>query len=151
MKRAARRDAVEHLIVLSLERRGYAVAVVSDQGHPDLLVSRGDAVWLIECKDPGAPNRTRERAVYRGALVELPRTLTPAQAKWWKRWLAAGGKMPAIVSTVDEALAAVMPAGSDSSGRAPVPLSRSGLPRAATSRASVHAFAVIGDRTIDSR
>jgi hypothetical protein len=107
VKRAARRDACEHLIVLSLERRGYAVAVVSDQGCPDLLVSRGDVVHLIECKDPGAPNRTRERAVYRGALVDLPRILTPAQARWWQRWLASGGKMPVIVSSVDDALAAV--------------------------------------------
>jgi hypothetical protein len=107
VRRAARRDAVEPLIVLSLERRGYAVALVSADGHPDLLVSRGDAVYLLECKDPGAPNRTKEHAVYRGALIDLPRTLTPAQARWWKRWLAAGGKMPVIVSSVDEALAVV--------------------------------------------
>jgi hypothetical protein len=117
VRRAAKRDAVEPLIVLALERRGYAVAKVSDSGHPDLLVSRGGNVWLIECKDIH-PEHGRKRAL-RGKHDDPDprfRELTPAQVRWWRRWVAAGGKMPVIVHGVDEALAAVgafKPAGSD--------------------------------------
>lgn len=107
MRRAARRDAVEPCIVTALERFGYAVARVSDCGHPDLVVSKHSRVWLLECKDTKAPRRSWAETRWSDCPMPIPDILTPAQAEWWRKWIAAGGVPPVIVTCVDEALEAV--------------------------------------------
>ncbi len=112
MRRYARkRDACEPAIVTGLEALGAAVHRNSGDGVPDLLVSYRGTLYLIECKDHDGgitPHAAKTRNRERFATGEpAPRSLTPAQVKWWDRWLASGGARPAIVYNLDEAIAAI--------------------------------------------
>ena len=63
MRRAAKRDANEPAIREALEAAGYTVFPVSDDGIPDLLVTRpGKGYLLLEVKVPGKPlTKAQER------------------------------------------------------------------------------------------
>lgn len=77
------RDRNEKPITDALEARGYVVTQIRGRGVPDLLVSKGGAMWLVEIKQP------------KGGF-------TPAQVTWRTRWT---GPTVATIRTVDEALA----------------------------------------------
>ncbi len=95
-KYARRRDDNEAEIVRALERVGAAVARLSDDGVPDLVVSYLGTLHLLEVKDPTKRGGSKYNT---GGS-----SLTAAQARWWARWR---GKHPVIVQTVAEALAAI--------------------------------------------
>jgi len=96
MNYAKQRDANEQGIVDALVAAGAAVQKLGDPGVPDLLVSFGDVLHLLEVKNPkakgGGKYNTGEGA------------LTAAQTRWWAKWT---GKRPVIVQTAAEALAAI--------------------------------------------
>jgi hypothetical protein len=107
--RAKRRDECEVAIVLALRAAGCAVQPLNDDGVPDLLVSRGGRLELLECKDVRT-GHGHVRAM-RGKHDDPDpryRELTPVQVAWWRRWEAACGRPPVIVHDVDEALAAML-------------------------------------------
>ena len=92
MRRAARTDANQARIVMALRQAGVAVEPLHAVGGgvPDLLcASARIGNILIEVKDGDNPPSARK--------------LTPAQKAWHARW---PGPI-AVVSTVEEALAAV--------------------------------------------
>jgi hypothetical protein len=97
MKYAKRRDANERPIIDALKRAGCAVSQLGDMGVPDLLVSKGGVVWLIEVKLPLGP---------KGGVVGHSE-LNASQEKWWKEWIAAGGKQPVVVRSAEEAMEVV--------------------------------------------
>lgn len=101
MRRAAKRDANEREIIDALESAGAAVAQLSGEGIPDLLVSYRNDLTLLEVKDRGKPTRVAHRRNRDGTMSPA---LMPAQVVWWKRW---NGKPPVIVCTPEEALAAI--------------------------------------------
>lgn len=103
---ARRRDACEPLIIMALRRSGLAVQQNSGDGEPDLTVSSPSNMVYMECKDHYGGKATRA-AHRRNDDGELPACLTPPQVKWWRAWIAAGGRPPVIVMTVADALAAV--------------------------------------------
>jgi hypothetical protein len=82
-RRNPRRDANERSIIETLEARGFAVAQVSGAGVPDLIVGKGDRLWLVEVKQPKG-------------------TFKPAQNLWRAKWT---GPAPITLRSVDEALA----------------------------------------------
>ncbi len=104
MKYAKRRDTNERAIILALRRFGCAVSQLGDAGVPDLLVSRNGVLHILEVKLPLGP---------RGGLAHSRTSsggdgdLTAAQAKWWKEWIAAGGKQPVVVRSAEEAMEVV--------------------------------------------
>ena len=51
-RRNPKRDGNEPIIVEVLQKRGFAVARVSGAGIPDLVVGKGDRLWLVEVKQP---------------------------------------------------------------------------------------------------
>lgn len=81
MRRAAKRDANEPLIVDYLEAAGCSVLKVNEAGKPDLVAFKSGRVWLIEIKQPKGKLRERQTAF---------------QAKWT-------GPPIHVVRTVDEA------------------------------------------------
>lgn len=87
MRRAAKRDDNEALIVTALQSAGWTVVRVSDAGAPDLLVARNGVLTLMEVKGPKG-------------------TLTPAQEVAFER-LAWAGVQVWVVRTPFEALNAV--------------------------------------------
>ncbi len=103
MKYAKRRDVNERPIITALRSAGYAVTQLGDAGVPDLLVSKAGTIWILEVKLPLGP---------RGGLAHHRDSaggsgdLTASQVKWWKEWLDAGGKAPAVVRSPEEALEA---------------------------------------------
>jgi hypothetical protein len=101
MRRAARRDDNEAEVVRALEQAGAAVQRLSEPGCPDLLVSFRGVLSLLEVKLPltarGAKSQRREAEGGAGDM-------TAAQVKWWREWR---GKVPVIVRSADEALAAI--------------------------------------------
>ena len=93
MRRAAHVDLAQAAIVAALRGVGCSVmslAGVGVKGCPDLLVARNGEMILLEVKTPGL-----ERGYSKRHRAEQADWCT-----WWK------GKS-AIVSTVDEALAAI--------------------------------------------
>lgn len=96
MNYAKQRDANEAEIVAALERAGAAVQKLSEPGVPDLLVSFGDVLHLLEVKNPNAKGG--------GKYNTGTGALTDRQTKWWSSWK---GKRPVIVQTAAEALAAI--------------------------------------------
>lgn len=93
-RRAARRDANEAAIVKALREVGCLVEPISGEGVPDLIVWAPEKmrIVLVEVKD--------------GAKPPSARKLKPAQEKFHREWALA----PVfVVSSVDEALAAVGP------------------------------------------
>lgn len=105
IRRAAKRDESEPAIVAALEAVGATVQRLSAAGVPDLLVSFRGRLELLEVKDV---DRSERRTPHRrNAEFDLPGCLTPAQVKWWRAWLAGGGRPPRIVLNADEALEAI--------------------------------------------
>lgn len=96
MKYARQRDKNEQPIVDALKAAGAAVQKLDGTGIPDLLVSYGGVLRLIEIKNPLAKGG--------GKYNTGDGALTEAQTKWWKAWT---GEAPAIVHNVDEALKAI--------------------------------------------
>lgn len=111
MRRAARRDDNEAIIVRALEQVGAAVQRMSESGCPDLLVSWRGVLTLIEVKLPLTARGFVQRGRHRSAGGEHD-DMTPAQVKWWREWK---GKPPVIVRTVTQALEAIGAVISDSS------------------------------------
>lgn len=93
---AKQRDRNEAEIVAALQRAGAAVQKLSEPGVPDLLVSFGDVLHLLEVKNPDAKGG--------GKYNTGAGSLTDTQTRWWAKWT---GKKPVIVQTAHEALAAV--------------------------------------------
>ena len=81
-RRNPRRVGNEQAIVEVLEKRGFSVARVSGAGIPDLVVGKGDRLWLVEVKQPKG-------------------RFKPAQVLWRSRW---SGPPPITLRSVDEAL-----------------------------------------------
>ena len=81
--RAAKIDLNQPAIVEALRKVGVSVQSLASigKGCPDLLASKGDAMWLIEVKGPKG-------------------TLTPDQVEFINNWQGAVH----IVRTVDDAL-----------------------------------------------
>jgi Holliday junction resolvase len=77
-----RRDANEPAIVEALRAQGFVVDHINGKGVPDLLVSKGGAMWLVEVKTP------------KGGFK-------PAQEEWRERFR---GPAPITLRTVDDAL-----------------------------------------------
>lgn len=96
MKYAKQRDANEPAIVQALEQAGASVQKLGEPGVPDLLVSFGDVLHLLEVKNPAAKGG--------GKYNTGEGALTDTQTRWWAKWT---GKRPAIVTTADEALRAI--------------------------------------------
>ena len=89
MRRAARVDENQGLIVKALRACGATVRVVSQgDGIPDLLVGYRGHTILMEVKDGNKPPSARQ--------------LTPAEQIFFDQW--TGGKL-FIVNNVEEALA----------------------------------------------
>ncbi len=105
MKRySARRDKNERSIIDGLVRVGAAVQQLEPPA-PDLLVSYGDVLYLLEVKDHDLGVETRSPHRGKGNRLAGPMaSLTPSQVEWWMHWR---GKAPAIVHDIDEALAAI--------------------------------------------
>ena len=83
LRRAARRDSNESLIVDALRSVGCSVQRLSEPGVPDLLVGKAGINYLIEVKRHGAET-----------------DLSVAQIEWHLAWR---GKV-SVVATVKEAL-----------------------------------------------
>lgn len=92
MRRAAKRDSNEGLIVSALEAVGCRVQRLNDHNAPDLLVSRGGVNYLLEVKAPAGS---------RGGVSH--RELSADQFAWHTKWLGP----VVVVRTVDEALKAI--------------------------------------------
>jgi hypothetical protein len=83
MRRAAKRDDNEALIVTALQSAGWTVVRVSDAGAPDLLVARNGALTLVEVKGPkGTLTDTQKVAFERlsGAGVQVQVVRSPQEA-----------------------------------------------------------------------
>ena len=96
MRRAARTDPNQQTIINALKRAGCTVQDLSKVGGgcPDLLAARGGKMWLLEVKSPAGP---------KGGCSAKGQRLNGLQQMW-----AAGWRAPvAVVTSVDEALAAV--------------------------------------------
>jgi hypothetical protein len=106
MRRAAKRDDNEALIVTALQSAGWTVVRVSDAGAPDLLVARDGVLTLVEVKGPkGTLTPVQEVAFTKlataGVLVQVVRSpweaLAAVGASWEKddltghRWFAQNG------------------------------------------------------------
>ncbi len=100
MRFAKQRDANEQLIVDSLRAAGCAVAKLDSAGVPDLIVSYRSRLEIVEVKNPMAKGG--------GKYNTGDGALTSAQTKWLATWAAAGGRPPIVVTTVDEALRAIV-------------------------------------------
>ena len=87
MRWAAQRDAAEPAVVQALQLAGWTVEKVSATGFPDLLCVRRGQVVLLEVKSKGG-------------------RMKPAQVVLHAR-LRAAGLLVAVVTTPEEALAAV--------------------------------------------
>jgi Holliday junction resolvase len=81
-RRNPRRDANETEIVRALEAQGFVVDRVSGAGIPDLLISKGGAMWLAEVKMPKG-------------------TFKPSQVLWRQRFQ---GPVPVTLRSVEDAL-----------------------------------------------
>jgi hypothetical protein len=96
MRYQRKRDSVEQAIVAAFRAAGASVQRIDAAGAPDLVVGfRGVNFW-VECKD-----------VHGKAYGHGKRTadgLLDSQRAWWAAWR---GRTPVIVTTVDEAFAAI--------------------------------------------
>lgn len=106
MKYARQRDKNEREIIDALVARGAAVQQLDGAGVPDLLVSFGGVLTLIEVKNPLAKGG--------GKYNTGEGSLTAGQSKWWAKWR---GKQPVIVHSVDEAIAVIESAAADQRAR----------------------------------
>lgn len=85
MRRAAKRDITEPEIVGALEQMGFVVDRVSAPGFPDLVLSRGNRFWLVECKT-GKGRLTKAQTYFHGrhkAIVPILRSIDDA-IEWSK-------------------------------------------------------------------
>lgn len=91
MRRAARTDGNQTLIVDGLREAGISVSILSivGGGVPDLLCGYRERNILLEVKDPSKPKADRQ--------------LTPDQVKFHKEWQGQVEK----VETLAEALATI--------------------------------------------
>lgn len=89
MRRKAKIDDNQVSIVSGLRKAGALVLSLAavGRGCPDLLVCRGDRLFLLEVKD--------------GAKSPSRRKLTPDQVKFHRKWPAK------VVTNLDEALIAI--------------------------------------------
>jgi len=88
------RDGNEAGIVKDLRARGYLVQTLHQGGGvPDLIVSNGPRMVLVEVKDPAQPPSGRR--------------LTPAQVRWHAEWRDAGGADVYVCETVEQVMAAL--------------------------------------------
>lgn len=96
MNYAKQRDKNEAEIVTALEAAGAAVQKLGEPGVPDLLVSFGGVLHLLEVKNPNAKGG--------GKYNTGEGSLTDTQTKWWSKWK---GKAPVIVLNAEQALRAI--------------------------------------------
>lgn len=99
-KWARKRDANEGEVVKALLAVGAHVAKLDGSGIPDLLVLYQGQLHLLEVKHTDGASFVQRH----GKTAPREAGLTAAQVKWWDEW---GDPKPAIVTTVDEALAAI--------------------------------------------
>ena len=90
LRRGARRDAGEAIIIEGLEAAGYSVKPWGTDGACDLVVGKWGINWLLEVK---TPRGTKGAVKHQMELNEL-------QAKWHADW--KGQK--AVVRSLEEAL-----------------------------------------------
>lgn len=100
MNYARQRDANEAGIIEALEAAGAFVQKLGDTGVPDLLVSYGNVLTLLEVKLPLGPKGGKHHLGRAGAVADL----TAAQVKWFAKWR---GKPARVVRSAEEALAAI--------------------------------------------
>jgi hypothetical protein len=88
VRRAAKVDGNQAAIVSALEAIGASVQSLAPigKGCPDLLIARGNSMWLLEVKNPKGKDAVNE-----------------AQSKWHIAWRAPVH----VVRSVDEALRAI--------------------------------------------
>lgn len=111
------RDANEPAIVAALRAAGAAVAIMAPP-MPDLLVEYHGRVLMIEVKDVDRSSGSALRAAKtRNHAGDVPACLTPAEAKWWRAWIAQGGTPPIVVLDVEQALLAIGARGPEHWGR----------------------------------
>src|SRR5690348_8366364 len=91
MRRDAKVDDNQRLIVAGLRRAGVSVQVLSrvGEGCPDLACGHRGKTFMLEVKDPKRPPSGRK--------------LTPDQETWHARWKGH----VAVVETVEQALQAI--------------------------------------------
>jgi hypothetical protein len=78
MRRAAKRDANEPAIIEVLRAAGYVVEQISGAGLPDLLVSKGGGVDVLEVKQEDVSG------------------MTLAQVRVHERWERSGCRIPVV-------------------------------------------------------
>lgn len=78
MRRAARIDGNQNLIVRQLKQLGFEVAITSQlgSGFPDLLIAKAGVNTLVELKDGSKPPSQRQ--------------LTPLEKEFFLRWSTKG-------------------------------------------------------------
>lgn len=106
IRRAARRDANEPVIVEALRAAGASVEIRGESGEPDLMVGYRGVTYHLEVKLPLGPrggNKSRGTGAAR-LSAGGDGTLSKDQIEWWIAWR---GAPPVIVRTPDEALAAI--------------------------------------------
>lgn len=114
MNYARRRDANEPAIVKALQAVGATVVKLTGSGQPDLLVGWRGKTYLLEVKDPdmGARNsRTKHGHKTSTGMRET-------QERWWSAWK---GLPPVLVTTPQDALAAIGATFDDKAGADKVP------------------------------
>ena len=89
MRRKARRDHNETVIVLAARRIGASVEFLDLKDGPDLAVGLNGVNWLIEVKRP--PGR-------RGGMSEDGQHLSHGQQQWHESWRG----QVAVVRTIEE-------------------------------------------------
>lgn len=101
MKYARQRDENEAEIVAALRAVGACVAKLEGIGVPDLVVSFGGTLTLVEVKCIKQGSKRAHKGKHDN---EAHPELTPAQVAWWSRWQ---GKPVVVVHSVAEALTAI--------------------------------------------
>lgn len=80
MRRAAKRDGNESAVIAALETDGWTVESVSCAGLPDLLITKGGGVDVLEVKQADDSS------------------MTAAQVKVHARWEASRCRIPVVTS-----------------------------------------------------
>ncbi len=89
-KFAARRDENEPEIIEALRAAGWSVQQINEPGFPDLVVARGQRVFLME-------------VIGDAKAKKYPHGLTPTQVQFHRAWQG----MIHLVRSVDDALDAL--------------------------------------------
>lgn len=90
MRRAAKRDASEKLIVAALRQHGWSVEFLSLPDGPDLLIGKGGETHLVEVKTGKKPLRKGQvlwHCQWRGASVVVLRTAADVEALNNSQWV----------------------------------------------------------------